>query len=269
MLNRNTYRLLLVSLGLFLMSAAMRTRPVIKNFTDKGAVFTHHTFDSTGLCSCISMLYNDIPSNIPRIKLNEGSQKFAATYLTKNTAGLNKIKLRASSDFQMMDKIFCSLDLPVELKYLAVVESELKSKKVSRAGAAGQWQLMPSTARLLGLKVSTRYDERKLKYKSTKAAATYLCKLHNYYQDWLLTIAAYNCGPGRVNKAIKRSGNRNYWRLQHLLPAETRTYVKKYITVHYYFEGHGGVTTISKQELQRHIRDVCTFIENNNPTKEL
>jgi membrane-bound lytic murein transglycosylase D len=110
---------------------------------------------------------------------------------------------------------------------------------------------MPETAKLLGLKVSTKYDERTNYRKSTKAAAIYLKDLHREFGDWLLVLAAYNCGPGPVHSAIKTSGSRNFWKLQNYLPAESRGHVKKFIATHYYFEGQGGVTTLTKAELQK------------------
>jgi len=115
--------------------------------------------------------------------------------------------------FDMMDGILAKHGLPKELKYLAVIESQLKSHAISWAGAVGPWQLMPSTARKLGLKVGSKVDERRDIYKSTQAACRYLTNLYSIYGDWLLVIAAYNGGPGKVNAAIKRSGSTDFWTL--------------------------------------------------------
>jgi membrane-bound lytic murein transglycosylase D len=150
--------------------------------------------------------------------------------------------------FDMMDEIFIQHGLPVELKYLAVVESELKSTARSGVGAVGPWQFMPATARDLGLKVTKYKDERRDFYKSTHAAARYLTQLYGIYNDWLLVIAAYNCGPGGVNSAIRRSGTRDFWHLQNYLPAESRKHVKKFIATHYIMEGEAGLTTLTKKE---------------------
>ncbi|HYC29197.1 MAG TPA: lytic transglycosylase domain-containing protein, partial [Chitinophagaceae bacterium] len=150
--------------------------------------------------------------------------------------------------FNMIDGILIQHGLPKELKYLAVIESELKPSAVSWAGAVGPWQLMPGTARILGLRVTRKVDERVDYYKSTHAAAKYLKDLYNEFGDWLLVIAAYNGGPGNVYSAIRRSGSRNFWTLQYYLPAESRTHVKKFIGTHYIFEGQGGLTTLTKQE---------------------
>ena len=122
------------------------------------------------------------------------------------------------------------------MKYLAVVESGLKTNLVNSIGAAGIWQLMPTTAQELGLKVTAGYDERLHIYKSTKAITKYLNQLYDQYGDWLLVVAAYNSGPLYVNRAIRLSGSRDFWKLQNWLPAETRNHVKKFVSIQYYFE---------------------------------
>ena len=167
---------------------------------------------------------------------------------------------KSESYFKIIEKVLQAEDLPVQLKYLAVVESKLKPTAVSSAGAAGPWQLMPVTARKMGLIVTKKYDERKLTTKSTRAAAKYLRLLHNQFDDWLLTIAAYNSGPAYVYKAIKKSGSRNFWKLQNFLPAETREHVKKFIAVHYYFEQAGGETTMTKAEWQDYKKQVAALL---------
>jgi membrane-bound lytic murein transglycosylase D len=185
------------------------------------------------------------------ITLNKQAASFVKDYIKRNDNNLSKIKVRGELCFGMMDSIFNRFGLPVELKYLAVIESELKSTATSRVGAKGPWQFMPATAKVLGLKITRQYDERTNYRKSTRAAAMYLRDLHAMYGDWLLVLAAYNCGPGPVNYAIKKSGSRNFWKLQNYLPAESRDHVKKFIATHYYFEGQGGETTLTKAELKK------------------
>ncbi|MFT3934013.1 MAG: lytic transglycosylase domain-containing protein [Chitinophagaceae bacterium] len=189
-----------------------------------------------------------VPAPAVAIKLNKNAVKFVNSYLQKNTDDLVKIKERSAVPFKTMDQIFTKYNLPLELKYLAVIESELNPSAVSRVGAVGPWQLMPTTAKILGLKVSARNDERRQYYKSTKAAAIYLRDLYTEFDDWLLVMAAYNCGPGPVYTAIKKSGSRNFWKLQAYLPEESRDHVKKFIATHYYFEGNGSVTTLTHAE---------------------
>ncbi len=124
--------------------------------------------------------------------------------------------------------------LPIELKWLPVIESALNPKARSRAGAVGLWQFMLPTARQYGLKVNSLIDERQDPVKSSYAAARFLKDLYNIYGDWNLVIAAYNCGPGNVNKAIHRSGElRDYWKIYHYLPKETRGYVPAFIAANY------------------------------------
>jgi membrane-bound lytic murein transglycosylase D len=178
--------------------------------------------------------------------LNKHVKQFVSSYIKENRKNLYNIRRRSSSPFILIDSVFKQYGLPVQLKYLAVVESELKTKAVSRVGAVGPWQLMPATARILGLKVNARHDERKNYYKSTRAAARHLKDLHREFGDWFLVFAAYNGGEGPVYSAIRQSGSKNYWTLQQYLPGETREYVKKFIATCYYFEGSYNPILLSK-----------------------
>lgn len=156
-------------------------------------------------------------------------------YIRNNDESLTSIRQRSKRPFTIIDSIFNRYGLPGELKYLAVIESELVSTARSRVGARGPWQLMAQTARDLGLKVNGRYDERISIYKSTRAAALYLRDLHKQFNDWLLVLAAYNAGPLPVERAIHRSHSRNFWTLERYLPAESRQHVKRFIATAYYF----------------------------------
>jgi len=147
------------------------------------------------------------------VKLNPMAVSFVQDYMADHAARLTKMKSWGKPYFDMMDGVLAQYGLPAELKYLAVIESQLKPYAVSWAGAVGPWQFMPGTARLLGLRVTKREDERTNFTKSTRAAAKYLADLYSQYDDWLLVIAAYNGGPGAVDKAIRRSGSRNFWEL--------------------------------------------------------
>ncbi len=182
------------------------------------------------------------------VKLNPQAVSFVQGYIKKESADLNKMKSWGRPYFDVMDNILTKYGLPVELKYLSVIESELKSTAVSWVGAVGPWQFMAATARSVGLKVSRYTDERTDFHKSTHAAARYLNDLFRIYGDWLLVIAAYNGGPGRVDAAMRKSGSRNFWNLQYYLPAESRNHVKKFIATHYIMEGDGSVTTQTKNE---------------------
>lgn len=133
--------------------------------------------------------------------------------------------------------------VPEELKYLAIVESAMNPMATSRVGAAGLWQFMYSTGKLYGLEVNSVVDERRDTYKSTYAAAHFLSDLHKVFDDWTLAIAAYNCGPGNISKAIARSGGkRDFWEIYYFLPRETRGYIPAFIAVTYvmnYYHLHG------------------------------
>lgn len=175
-------------------------------------------------------------------------KKFTDAYIHEHNELLDKIKKHNDQSFQLIRKLFIHEGLPAELVYMAVVESKMNNAATSYAGAAGIWQLMPATARTFGLRITAKEDQRRNIYKSTAAAAKYLNDLYNEFDDWLLVIAAYNCGSGNVHKAIKKAGSRDFWKLQHFLPKETREHVKRFIAVHMYYEAKGSVVTITKNE---------------------
>ena len=200
----------------------------------------------------------------PAIKMNKKAEKFVQDYIEENEENLEEIKAKSANAFRIINQVFTKYQLPTELKYLAVIESELNTHARSHVGAVGTWQLMAPTARILSLKVTSKYDERTHLYKSTVAAARYLNDLYDIFGDWLLVIAAYNTGPGNVMKAIKKSGSRDFWKLQNYLPLETRLHVKKFIGTHYFFEGKGSVTTLTKQEVISHRKSMMKFLVEQN-----
>jgi membrane-bound lytic murein transglycosylase D len=136
--------------------------------------------------------------------------------------------------FPMFEEIFDFYGVPYELKYLAIIESALNPRAVSRAGAVGTWQFMYPTGRHYGLTINSLIDERRDPLAATHAAARYMVDLYRLYGDWTLALAAYNCGPGNVNKAIRRSGGKkNFWDIYYFLPRETRGYVPAFIAATY------------------------------------
>ena len=147
--------------------------------------------------------------------------------------------------FPIFEEVLDKYNLPLELKYMAIIESALNARVYSKAGACGLWQFMYGTGKMYGLEITSFVDERKDPLKATEAAARYLTDLYNIYKDWHLVIAAYNCGPGNVNKAIKRSGGaRDYWSVYYRLPKETRSYVPAFVAATYtlnYYKLHGIV----------------------------
>ena len=172
--------------------------------------------------SIIKLSYNNIIKNHIHVYTIKQREKFCAVLGLKDYY------------FPMIEDIFDSYGLPAELKYMAVIESALNVNAVSRMGATGLWQFMYSTGRMYGLTINSVVDERRDPVKATHAAAKFIKDLYNIYDDWTLVIAAYNCGPGNVNKAIRRSGNKkDYWDIFYRLPRETRGYMPMYIAAAY------------------------------------
>lgn len=143
--------------------------------------------------------------------------------------------------FPLFEEMLIKYDLPLELKYLPIVESALNPRARSRVGAGGLWQFMPRTGEMYDLSITSYVDKRCDPYLATEAACKYLSFLHGIYEDWNLVIAAYNCGLGTVNKAIRRQGGgTTYWEVRHLLPRETQNYVPAFTAVNYVMKHYRG-----------------------------
>jgi len=170
-------------------------------------------------------VYEQINNNIVAGYINN----FASRY----SQHLQVMISRGQPYFVMVEKIFREHGIPEEMKYLAVIESSFNTNARSRVGAVGAWQFMSGTARIFGLSVGKKVDERKDFYKSTVAAAKFLNELYNQFGDWLLVVAAYNCGPGGVQRAMAASGRSDFWGMQYFLPAESRNHVYKFIATGY------------------------------------
>ena len=168
---------------------------------------------------------------------NPALEKVINSYLVQRKKQFPELMSRAKYYFPMFEKYLDKYDIPLEMKYLAVVESALLPKIKSHAGATGLWQFMFGTGKLYDLKVSSYVDERQDPVKSTIAACEYLSRLFKVFGDWDLALAAYNSGPGNVLKAIKRSGGqKNYWNIRQYLPRETASYVPAFYATMYIFE---------------------------------
>ena len=167
---------------------------------------------------------------------NEYVNDFVRKYLELHNKTLGNVQSSGDHSFSVIDDVLEKKNMPKELKYLAVIESALNHNAVSRAGAVGPWQLMETTARGLGLKVSRRSDDRRDLYKSTTAATKYLELLYSQLNDWLLVIAAYNSGPVPVQRAIERTGSHNFWDIKEYLPRETQGHVLAFIATASIFE---------------------------------
>lgn len=177
----------------------------------------------------LSILESEIPMDY-----NEYVRRYIDMYTLKRRKLVSRMLTWSQYYFPDFEAALDKANMPVELKYMAVIESALNPNAVSPVGAAGMWQFMPATGRMYGLKTGSQYDERRDVPKSTEAAIKYLQNSYRIYGDWLLVIASYNCGPGNVNKAIKRAGGiKNFWAIQAYLPAETRGYVPAFIAAAY------------------------------------
>ncbi|WP_340201006.1 lytic transglycosylase domain-containing protein [Ascidiimonas sp. W6] len=171
------------------------------------------------------------------IEYNPSLESVIKSFLKRRRTSLQKLMDKSDYYFPMFEQELDVHDIPLEVKYLAIVESALNPRARSRVGATGLWQFMFSTGRMYKLDVNSYVDERMDPLKSTAAAARYLAKLYEIFEDWDLALAAYNSGPGNVSKAIRRSGGyKNYWNLRPYLPRETAGYVPAFLATMYIFE---------------------------------
>jgi len=169
-------------------------------------------------------------------------KSYLRTYLERYPDYTQALLARAEFYFPLFEKYLEAYGLPTDLKYLAVVESGLRPDATSGVGAAGLWQFMRGTGGMFDLRITKYVDERRDPEKSTEAAVRYLKQLYEMLGSWELAMAGYNAGPGRVRYAMRRSGSDNYWKLQHYLPKETRSYVPGFIAANYLcknYEKHG------------------------------
>lgn len=178
------------------------------------------------------------------LPFNETVKNYMILYAEKMPTNMGRLLGLSAYYMPILEETFAKYGLPLELKYLAVIESNLNPTARSRAGALGMWQFMYTTARSYGLKINSFVDERMDVEKSVDAAARYLRDAYDVFGDWNLAICSYNCGPGNVQKAIRRSGSREFWNLYHYLPRETRGYVPAMVGAMYamtYYREYGIV----------------------------
>ncbi|MBR6853274.1 MAG: transglycosylase SLT domain-containing protein [Prevotella sp.] len=185
---------------------------------------------------------------------NDIVQRFIDRYMARLRHSVSYMLGATNFYVPIFEEALEAYQVPLELKYLPVIESALNPRAVSRVGATGLWQFMLGTGKQYGLEVNSLVDERRDPVRSSYAAARYLRDLYRIFGDWNLVIAAYNCGPGNINKAIHRSGGeKDYWRLYPYLPAETRGYVPAFIAANYamtYYCEHGICPMSTKLPLQ-------------------
>ena len=252
-------------------------------------LFFDETLEGINIDSCgaIPAIVEELPDSVYKARLqalpfiietpyNQVVRAFILRYVKHNPKQLARLQSKSDYYFPLFTDILAKYDLPYELCYLAVIESALNPQARSHAGAAGLWQFMPSTGRLYGLEINSLIDERTDPVKSTEAACRFLKSLYMVFNDWNLALAAYNCGPGNVNKAIHRSGGkRDFWSIYPFLPRETRGYVPIYIAASYamnYADYHGicpapyemtmNTDTVRLSE-RMHLKQVADVLELN------
>lgn len=186
---------------------------------------------------CSDTVYRDrlycLPSEM-ELSFNRVVRSYIEMYAVRRREQVAYMLTLGDYYFPLFEEMLDRYDIPLELRYLPVIESALNPVAVSRMGATGLWQFMLKTGQGYGLEINSLVDERRDPYKSTEAAVRYLKDLYSIYGDWNLVIAAYNCGPGNVNKAIARSGGKqDYWEIYYYLPRETRGYVPAFIAANY------------------------------------
>jgi membrane-bound lytic murein transglycosylase D len=201
---------------------------------DPSVVLTSDTPDSI-----LQRRLKSILSPIPLV-WNDIVKRYIVVYTSTRRSTMSNIIARSQYYFPIVETELAAAGLPLELRMLPAIESALMPTARSRAGAMGLWQFMYPTARQYGLEISSFVDERCDPVASTRAACRYLAFLHRLYGDWTLVLAAYNCGPGNVNRAMKRAGAdaKTFWDIYDYLPAETRGYVPSFIAATYAYNFH-------------------------------
>jgi len=204
----------------------------VKNYTNKLNDAGYQ--EDTAVSDSIYMQRLSKLPNIIELPYNETIRKCIDLYVDRRRELVEYMLGLEEFYFPMIEETLDKYGLPLELKYLTIVESALNPSALSRAGASGLWQFIISTGKNYGLEINSLVDERRDPIKSTDAACRHLKDLYGIYGDWNLVIAAYNCGAGNVNKAIKRAGGKtDYWAIYPYLPRETRSYVPLFIAANY------------------------------------
>lgn len=219
----------------------------VKNITTSYDLF----FDQFVDIDPYQSLVGDVPDSVYRSRMrllvspislgyNDVIKGYIISYTTKNKALIGRILGLSQVYFPMIEEELSRQGLPIELRMLPVIESALNPMAVSRAGATGLWQFMYATGKSYGLEVTSFVDDRRDPVKATQAACKYLGDLYRMYNDWTLAIAAYNCGPGNVNKALKRAGDnaKTFWDIYPYLPKETRGYIPAFVGATYAYTYH-------------------------------
>ncbi len=218
--------------------------PFLPLIIEKPTILSQNTFFKRRLDSLQSDLSLDY---------NEHVQTFIDVLSTKGKGKISRMLGLSKYYFPIYEKVFREQNLPAELKFLSIVESELNPFAVSRSGAVGLWQFMYTTAKGYHLQMDSWVDERKDPIASSNAAALYLRDAYNLFGDWLLAIASYNCGTGCVSRALAKSGGTTFWDIRNILPVETQNYVPAFIATTYlmnYYQKHNIMPMASDLEVE-------------------
>ena len=225
----------------------------IQNYTDRSATLPDTAFSTVGTAEEYADLLSRLPAEM-ELPYNAIVGRFIDMYLTKRRSLVSDMVALHNYYGNIFIEELIKEHMPLELQYLPVIESALNPNAVSKAGATGLWQFMPATAKGLGMEVNSLVDQRRDPRKSSAAAAKYLKQLYEAYGDWSLAIAAYNCGPGNVNKALRHAGGgkKDFWEIYNFLPSETRGYLPAFIAANFvmsYYDRYGVRPTIVKKQL--------------------
>lgn len=216
------------------LSFAQGTFNEAESVIEEGCEDDHSVFLSQTTAQRLRSIQNKVP-----LDYNEFVQNYIDIYTVRKKVTTERCLGRSQKYFPAFEEVFARYGVPDEMKYLAVIESALNPLAVSKKGATGIFQFMLSTAKIYGLKINKLVDERRDPYLSAEAAARYLLNSYARYGNWLHVIASYNCGPGNVDKAIKRAGgSTNFWDIYPYLPKETRGYVPAFIAAMYAMTYH-------------------------------
>lgn len=196
---------------------------------------------------------SEMPTTI-EMPYNQVVRSYIEAYVSKRRSLVERMLGMSLYYLPIFEEALEREELPLELRYLPIIESALNPNAVSRVGATGLWQFMLATARGLGMEITSLVDERRDPYRASEAAAKYLKQLYGIYNDWSLAIAAYNCGPGNINKALRRAGEgkHDFWSIYYFLPAETRGYVPAFIAANYvmtYYNMHDISPALAKRPI--------------------
>ena len=211
------------------------------NHRQRGSIGNTVSFDlipDSVIARRLASLHTVIP-----MTFNSQVRSYIRMYLNRMSSRMDVMLTLAEYYRPLFEESLARYGVPEELKYLTIVESAMNPQATSRVGAAGLWQFMYTTGKNYGLEVNSLIDERRDPYKSSDAAAHYIHDLYSIFHDWTLAIAAYNCGPGNINKAIARSGGKHdFWEIYGYLPRETRGYIPAFIAATYvmnFYSDHG------------------------------